>query len=1045
MGSRRFLFAFGIGGGLLAGLIINLVHFAATGMAPTLAGWLSVLLAAVGTFTLGGYLSWFQWAARRARARWDVVSKLSQGDLTVWSALPFEGEEDIRRLILSLRRALSQVQRVTANVHRSSRDVGEQSRSLLEAARRQGSAVDRTLGSVGSMGASLQTAGKRISQLETFAADTTGALSEMTQRIEQVASALSTLNDFAQKTSGLVQVMSERLSGVAASGDALVRFTGEAENFVAAVEGGIDAVRRRASETGELAREVTSTAERGEALVADSVRGIYRVDETVRKAAEIVESLGARSLEIGLIVDVIQEVTDQTNLLALNAAIIAAQAGESGLAFGVVADEIRGLAERTGRSTREIAAMVKAVKDAVGTAVALVKDGREQASTGVQQGDRAATALKEIRAITRRTFASIEATVAETARLEAQGRHVVDASRRVAHLVDEITLAAGDQALRGRELTKQTQEMARLAQSTSQKAEGQARTGRDLSDAVLKLTAALDELRSAQGVLARGDATIGEEVAQVRQDADRVIRIADGLNRTVDLLANEAGTLEAEVFRFRLPGAQRGGVLRVGIHQSEMFDAGRGLDPAFMLDTQMVDVGGNLFSGLARSEDGAIVPELAERWETDPSAKRYRFHLRRRVAFHDGQPFTALDAKRHFERLLDPRERSPDQWLLKEVEGATEFVAGKAADVRGLAVLDEQTLEIRLDEPKAFFLQLLTHPAARVGKRDANGRFVGTGPFRAVQLDDRAIVLDRNPGYFRPELPHLERLEFRFQRDRAGALEALKSGGVDLVSGLYAEHLKDPALESLQVIAGSTPSCFFLGFNLRERPYSDVRVRKAIRAGLDLTRLVERYHPGATVARSLTPPGLLEYGETLAAPRPDVLLAEQLLREAGIQTLKVSLYYPPGRGTEEEDQVLFGPLLERQLVTLEHVELRTQDYWQRQREGRVPAFRSGWIADYPDPDNFLHFLLNSSAQTVFSLGYHSAELNQLTSEARVSIDPDLRAQLYRRAERVLDQDCVLIPLFHEHTFAVAQPRVQGLRLHQTQPQVRFEQIWVDRD
>ena len=64
--------------------------------------------------------------------------------------------------------------------------------------------------------------------------------------------------------------------------------------------------------------------------MADSVKGIYRIDETVRKAAEIVDSLGARSLEIGRIVDVIQEVTDQTNLLALNAAIIAAQAGESG-------------------------------------------------------------------------------------------------------------------------------------------------------------------------------------------------------------------------------------------------------------------------------------------------------------------------------------------------------------------------------------------------------------------------------------------------------------------------------------------------------------------------------------------------------------------------------------------------------------------------------------------------------------------------------------------------------------------------------------------
>ena len=181
----------------------------------------------------------------------------------------------------------------------------------------------------------------------------------MTVRIEQVASALGTLDGFALRTTERVQIMSEGLSAVASSGDVLARFASEAAAFVTSVEEGIDAVRRRAGETGDLARVVTSTAERGEALVNDSVQGMYRVEESIRRAAEIVEALGQRSQEIGRIVDVIQEVADQTNLLSLNAAIIAAQAGEHGLAFGVVAEEIRSLAERTARSTREIAAIVR--------------------------------------------------------------------------------------------------------------------------------------------------------------------------------------------------------------------------------------------------------------------------------------------------------------------------------------------------------------------------------------------------------------------------------------------------------------------------------------------------------------------------------------------------------------------------------------------------------------------------------------------------------------------------------------------------------------
>ncbi|MHB8877087.1 MAG: ABC transporter substrate-binding protein [Myxococcaceae bacterium] len=1044
MGSRRFLFAFGIGGGLGAGLAIGLVLWALTGQPSTVTAWGALFLTACGSFTLGGYLTWFQWAAGRARVREKLIAQLSQGDLTVHSKEQTAGQPELNRLIQSLRRALAQVQRVTGNVHHTCRELSEQGRSLLEAARRQGAAVDRTLGSVGGMGESLHAAGRRVGQLETFAQDTTGALTEMTERIEQVASALTTLNEFAHKTSDLVHSMSERLSSIASSGDALVRFASEAENFVSAVEGGIDSVRRRANETGDLAREVTATAERGEALVVDSVKGMYRIEETVRRAAEIVDGLGTRSLAIGRIVDVIQEIADQTNLLALNAAIIAAQAGENGRAFGVVADEIRSLAERTARSTREIGQMVTGVRDAVDTVVGLVKEGRDQASAGVLVGDRAAGALKEIRHITGRTFAAVESTVAETARLESQGHSVVEASRRVARQVEEVSRAAIERAEHGRELVRQTQEMARVAETASEKAEGQVRTGRDLSDSVLRLTAAIDEIRSAHGVLTRGDSAISEDVAQVREDARKVIRIADGLSRTVDQLSHEANGLEAEVFRFKLPQAQRGGTVKVGIHQSRMIESSHGLDPAFTIDLQLVEISANLYCGLLRSEDGVLMPDLAERWEADPSARRYRFYLRKNAVFTDGTRVTASDVKAHFERLLDPKVGSPDQAILKEVEGALTYIAGEAKGVAGLEALDDHTLEIRLQEPKAFFLQLVTLPAMAITKLDGNGKPMGAGPFRLAEMNAEKIVLERNPSYFRSDLPLLDRLEFMLLRDRPEALARLEAGAVQLVSGLYAEHLVPAKLDGQQVIAGNTPSCWFLGFNLREAPWRDARVRKAVRAGLDLHGLVERFHPGARVARALTPPELLADEESPVL-RPDLGLSRRLLAEAGLTKLRLTLSFAPGRGTQDEDQVLFGPLLEAGLLELSHVEVGASDYWQRQRDGRVNTFRSGWIADYPDPDNFLHFLLNSTAQTVYSIGYKSEEVDRLTAEARVSIDPELRTQLYRKTERILHQDCALVPLYHERLFAAASPAVQGLRLHQTPPQVRFENLWVDRD
>jgi methyl-accepting chemotaxis protein/ABC-type oligopeptide transport system substrate-binding subunit len=1090
MGSRRFLFTFGLAGGLCTGLLAALLVHAVLLRAPggeglPAAGWGAAVLACTAGFLLFGWATWYRWAAARTRNHRRALSRLAAGDLTA-AAAETAAEPDVRRLQLSLRRALSQVQRVTGSLRRASRDVGEQAAAVLEAARRQGAAADRSLAAVADMGGSLQATGERVVGLEQFAREATGALGEMTSRIEQVAEALATLNASSHATSVQVSDMGSRLTAIADSADALGRFATEAGEFAGRVQGSIAAVRRRAEDAGALAREVTATADRGEAQVRDSARGMYRLEETVRRAAGLVEELGGKSAQIGRAVDVIQEVADQTHLLALNAAIIAAQAGEHGRAFAVVADGVRGLAERTARSTREIAAVVAGVRRGVERAVALVTDGREQAVQGVALADRAAEALQAIRTTTARTYAALESTVAEAAQLEAQGVAVAEAAGQVARRVDAVTQAAVGQAVHGRELAQRTQEMARLAEAASDKAGDQARVGRALSASVGRLAAATEDIRSAHRVLTRGDAAIQEEVAQVREDAQRVVRAGDDLSRAVERLSREAGTLEAEVFRFRLPEPRAGGTLRAGLHQAVALETTRGLDPLFTLDNQLVEVSAALYAPLLRSEDGVLLPELAERWEADPSARRYRFTLRPGLAFHDGVPLTAGHVKAHLERLLDPALAAPDAWLFHSVEGAQDFLQGRTPHVAGLTVLDPLTLEVRLSEPRAFFLHLVTLSAAGVARKEADGRLVGSGPFRPVRVEADGIVLERNPSWFRPGLPRVDRLEFVPYAGREQALARLAAGEVDLVSALTARALGAggpggeergeeheglhaglhgeaaggvPQLRGGQVVAGSTPSCFFLAFSSREPPFDEPRVRRAVRAGLDVAAMVARFHPGARPARSLTPPELLLGGAADAAPpggelagaelpgaapaRPDVALAARLLQEAGQGRLRLRLPFATGRDTREEDAVLFRPLLEAGLLELSHEELRPADFWRLMAEKGAPVFRAGWIADYPDPDDFLYFLLHSSAQSVFKLGWASGELDALVARARVSIDPAQRRHLYLQAEALVARDCPLVPLFHDRSYAAASARVQGLRLHQVPPQLRFEQLWLD--
>ncbi len=1038
MENRWSLLMFGPVGGLGSGVISGLVCLAFTGHPSTVGAWATLILVSIATFTALGWVTFYRLAQRSAELRRAALSRLAQGDLAELPSASID-QGELQQVALSLRRALWQVQRVTAGLHRTSNEVGGQSRSLLEAARRQGSAAERSQQAVESMGQSLINTAKRVGQLDTFARGTTSALAQITESIEQGAMSITTVNAAAQRTVDRVEMLSSRATGVAERGETLVRLSAQAQEVISAAESAIDAVRRRSDETRELAREVTVTAARGSQLVNDSLRGIHRIDDWSQRAAKLVDSLGASSHEIGRVVDVIQEIADQTNLLALNAAIIASQAGESGRAFAVVATEVRTLSEKTARSTREIAIQVKGVREGMARAAELVTRGRDEASAGVELGEKASQALTEIRNTSQRALNAVESTQTETQRLEEQGTALVEVSHQLGQRVIEVVHQANEQASSGRELVKHVQDMSRVGNDAAQQAVRQAAVGRELSDSVLRLAAAVDEIRTAQQTLAKGNTAISEEVSEVREDAQRVVRIGDGLSRTVDQLAQEAETLDAEVFRFKLPQPRAGGTLRVGLHQLFSLDATHHLDPLFTADLQISEVSSSLFSTLVRFEDGMLVPDLAESWEADPNARRYRFTLRRGVSFSDGIQLDAGHVKAHFERLLDPAVEAPDAPRFKDIAGASKYLAGEAPSIIGIEVLDSHTLEIRLEEPRAFFLRTLALPSASITRKDGN-KLIGTGPFRLLESSEKSLSLERNPTYFRPGLPLLARVDVRSYPSRSDALMAYRRGEVQLVSNLHAENLRAAGLDPGKAATVNTPSVWFLGFNASSAPFDDVRVRRAIRAGLDVRALVDGFHPGARVARSLTPPSLMDI-ERVYEPRTDIALSKKLLVESGHPKVKITLYYPPDRDTRDEDKSLFAPLIEAGLVELNHVEIR-DGYWNQVREGRLPVFRANWIAEVADPDNFLHLLLHSKMQGYYGVGYKNAEFDRLTDEARLSIDPGLREQLYRRAEIIVREDCVLVPLYHERFHAIGSSAVQGLRLHQTPPQVRFEQLWL---
>ncbi|MCA9472458.1 MAG: methyl-accepting chemotaxis protein [Nitrospira sp.] len=167
-------------------------------------------------------------------------------------------------------------------------------------------------------------------------------------------------------------------------------------------------VARNSTEAARIAQETSETARTGHEVMAQTVSGMQQVSDAVGQSANIIMTLGKSSDQIGEIVRVIEDIADQTNLLALNAAIEAARAGEQGRGFAVVADEVRKLAERTTKATKEIGDMIRQIQQDTKSAVASMEDGTQRVMGGVELANKTGEALEKIQSMVNQTTSMIQ-------------------------------------------------------------------------------------------------------------------------------------------------------------------------------------------------------------------------------------------------------------------------------------------------------------------------------------------------------------------------------------------------------------------------------------------------------------------------------------------------------------------------------------------------------------------------------------------------------------------------------------------------------------
>ncbi len=469
------------------------------------------------------------------------------------------------------------------------------------------------------------------------------------------------------------------------------------------------------------------------------------------------------------------------------------------------------------------------------------------------------------------------------------------------------------------------------------------------------------------------------------------------------------------------------------------------LDPACASDAGSAEYIVEIFSGLVSFDlDLKVIPDVAEDWQVSDDGTVYTFTLRSNVLFHDNsRPVTADDFKFSLERALNPATQSTvGEVYLDDLVGAAEFIAGDAEEVTGIRVIDPQTLELTIVEPSAVFLEKLTYPTAYVVDEREVGDATcfegggwtltpnGTGPFKMEEWDlGRKIVLTANPRFHLVPAPALDRVTFILSGGSSFVMYENDEVDVTGIGSVNIESVRDPNSDlNADLREGPSLNIFYIGFNTQEEPFDDANLRNALSLSIDREFLAREFLLDLVVpANGILPPGIDGYNEDLADIPFDPDAARDLLELAGGPgVLDGATILTSGQGATPSDilQVVLA-MWEQELgiaVTIEQEDfglfLRDID------DGNFGMFSLGWIADYPDPQNFLEIKLHSESANN-EAGYSNPEVDALLDQAISEPDEATRMALYQEAEELIVIDMPWAPLYHGKASYLVKPYVEG--------------------
>lgn len=486
-----------------------------------------------------------------------AAAGISEGDLSF--AVDLKSDDELGRLsrllsgsFSSLGGMLQRLRELSARISGVTEEVEKESRKVVRGSEVEAEAVTNISHAVGELNATAMEIAESTEGLAASVEETSASVAEMLSSIHNVNSNIHELTSAVETTSSSIEELSATIKEVASNSAELAETSEETLSAVSEITSAIKEVELNAKESSRLSEKVTSDAATfGMTSVEKTIEGMRKIKASVEHTAEFIKRLGGRSDEIGKILTVIDDITDQTTLLALNAAILAAQAGEHGKGFSVVADEIKDLAERTAFSTQEIASLIQSVQQEVKNAVDAMQQGLRSVEEGFNLSSEAETSLKKILDSSKRSSEMALSIERATTEQSKAARLVSEAVERVRDMTEQTAKATAEESKGVLLIMKAIEKMKDAALEVNRATEEQSMSSRQISQSMEFVAERSRQIAKSLSEQKMGTTQILNAVEGVKGVPVENRTLAFRISSTLENLHKDSEVLKVEMERFK--------------------------------------------------------------------------------------------------------------------------------------------------------------------------------------------------------------------------------------------------------------------------------------------------------------------------------------------------------------------------------------------------------------------------------------------------------------------------------------------------------------